>query len=80
MLLCIDGEPTNEQIHSIMMKLYANAAAVPTTLGGSAHDHIDVVMDMTLYSTLPTTVYVALTQPPRDTLPPRAMVVGRETM
>eukprot|EP00957_Ditylum_brightwellii_P141656 10791789-Ditylum_brightwellii.AAC.1 len=40
-----NGEPNNEYIHDVMMALYANAAVVPTTLGGGAHGHIGLVME-----------------------------------
>eukprot|EP00957_Ditylum_brightwellii_P109089 8321951-Ditylum_brightwellii.AAC.1 len=40
LLSCIDREPNNEQIHTLMMELHANAAAIPTTLGGGVHCHI----------------------------------------
>eukprot|EP00957_Ditylum_brightwellii_P068158 5173898-Ditylum_brightwellii.AAC.1 len=62
------------------MELYANAIAVPTMLRSGAHGHISLVMDKTLYTTLPTTVYAAPAQPIRATLSPRATVVDQETM
>eukprot|EP00957_Ditylum_brightwellii_P002902 221832-Ditylum_brightwellii.AAC.1 len=40
-----NGEPNYEYIHDVMMALYVNAAAVPTTLGGGAHGHIGLVME-----------------------------------
>eukprot|EP00957_Ditylum_brightwellii_P001351 105646-Ditylum_brightwellii.AAC.1 len=62
------------------MELYANAAAVPTTLRGDVHGHIGLVIDTTFYSMLSTTTFAASTQPTRATLPPRATIVDRETM
>eukprot|EP00957_Ditylum_brightwellii_P001762 135182-Ditylum_brightwellii.AAC.1 len=40
-----NGEPNYDYIHEVMMALYANAAAVPTALGGGAHGHIGLVME-----------------------------------
>eukprot|EP00957_Ditylum_brightwellii_P130308 9939925-Ditylum_brightwellii.AAC.1 len=51
-LLRCNGEPNYEYIHDVMMALYANTAAVPTTLGGGAHGHIGLVIEAGLYGTL----------------------------
>eukprot|EP00957_Ditylum_brightwellii_P211023 15365673-Ditylum_brightwellii.AAC.4 len=76
----VDVEPTYEHIHAIMMEIYANAAAVPTILGGGAHGHIGLVMDTALYTTLSTTLYVTPAQQARAALSCRATVVDQETM
>eukprot|EP00957_Ditylum_brightwellii_P089876 6844620-Ditylum_brightwellii.AAC.1 len=61
-----NGEPNYEYIHDVVMALYANAAAVPTTLGGGAHDHIGLVMEADLYGTLSCgTAYTAPPEPIR---------------
>eukprot|EP00957_Ditylum_brightwellii_P113742 8672171-Ditylum_brightwellii.AAC.1 len=52
------------------MALYANAAAVPTTLGGGAHGHIGLVMKAGLYGTLSGgTAYNAPPEPTGEQLP-----------
>eukprot|EP00957_Ditylum_brightwellii_P060131 4566533-Ditylum_brightwellii.AAC.1 len=79
MLPCVDGGPTYESIHELMMAMYTNAASVPTILGGGAHSHIGLVMDATLYATLSTTAYITATAPVRTVLPPRAQLVDRDT-
>lgn len=48
----IQGEPTYASINDLMQIMYANAAAVPTTLGGGTHGHIGLVMKNSLYETL----------------------------
>eukprot|EP00957_Ditylum_brightwellii_P185357 14114064-Ditylum_brightwellii.AAC.1 len=78
-LLCIDGEPTYESIYELMMAMYTNAAAVPTTLGGGVHVHMGLVMDPTLYATLSTTVYAVPTAPVQMVLPSRTQLVDRDT-
>eukprot|EP00957_Ditylum_brightwellii_P180153 13723104-Ditylum_brightwellii.AAC.1 len=40
-----DGEPNYEAIHEMMMAMYTNTGAIPTTLGGGAHGHIGLIMD-----------------------------------
>ena len=48
----IQGEPTYASINDLMQIMYANAASVPTTLGGGSHGHIGLVMKASLYATL----------------------------
>eukprot|EP00957_Ditylum_brightwellii_P181691 13841388-Ditylum_brightwellii.AAC.1 len=61
------------------MALYANAAAVPTMLGGSAHDHIGLVMEAGLYRTLSGGIAcTAPLEPVRGPLPARASLADRE--
>eukprot|EP00957_Ditylum_brightwellii_P140432 10699708-Ditylum_brightwellii.AAC.1 len=61
------------------MALYANAAAVPTTLGGGAHGHIGLVMEAGLYGMLSGgTAYTAPPEPIRVQLPARATLANRE--
>eukprot|EP00957_Ditylum_brightwellii_P116224 8865416-Ditylum_brightwellii.AAC.1 len=43
-----NGEPNYDYIHEVMMVLFANAAAVPTMLGGGAHGHIGLVIELYL--------------------------------
>eukprot|EP00957_Ditylum_brightwellii_P158182 12040210-Ditylum_brightwellii.AAC.1 len=61
------------------MALYANAAAVPTMLGGDAHGHIGLVMEAGLYGKLlGGTAYTAPLEPVQRPLPARALLVNRE--
>eukprot|EP00957_Ditylum_brightwellii_P197754 15065597-Ditylum_brightwellii.AAC.1 len=61
------------------MALYANAAVVPTTLGGGAHGHIGMVMEAGLYGTLSGgTAYNAPPKPIRGQLPARTTLADRE--
>eukprot|EP00957_Ditylum_brightwellii_P091832 6991998-Ditylum_brightwellii.AAC.1 len=65
-------EPNYEYIHDVMMVLYANAAVVPTTLGGGAHGHIGLVMKVGLYGTLSGgTAYTAPLEPVQGPLSAR---------
>ena len=59
----IDGEPTYESINQWMQLLYANAATLPTTLGGGRHGHIGMIMQPALYATLSTVAYNTPTDP-----------------
>eukprot|EP00957_Ditylum_brightwellii_P159217 12118309-Ditylum_brightwellii.AAC.1 len=51
-----------------MQQLYENAATIPSSLGGGAHGHIGLVMELTLYSGLSATAYNAPSAPTRATL------------
>ena len=53
----LDGEPTYENINSLMQMLYANAATLTSTMGGGKHGHIGLIMKPALYRTLSTTPY-----------------------
>eukprot|EP00957_Ditylum_brightwellii_P036641 2775722-Ditylum_brightwellii.AAC.1 len=55
--------------------LYANAAKVPTTLGGVNKGNIGLIMKAPLYATISTTAYVALTEP---TMPTNVNGTGAE--
>ena len=59
----IDGEPTYESINQWMQLLYANAATLPTTLGGGRYGHIVMIMQPALYATLSTVAYNTPTDP-----------------
>lgn len=54
----IEGEPNYESISDMVQILYANAASLPTTLGGGQHGHIGLVMNDILYATLSITPYI----------------------
>ena len=53
----IIGEPTYESINILVQSLYANAASIPSDLGGSAHGHLGLIMSPTLYAMLTTTPF-----------------------
>eukprot|EP00957_Ditylum_brightwellii_P098728 7520417-Ditylum_brightwellii.AAC.1 len=55
--------------------LYANAAKVPTTLGGGSKGHIRLIMKASLYATISTTAYVA---PTESTMPTNVNGTGAE--
>eukprot|EP00957_Ditylum_brightwellii_P182139 13877394-Ditylum_brightwellii.AAC.1 len=55
--------------------LYANAAKVLTTLGGGNKGYIGLVMKASLYTTISTTAYVALTEP---NMPTNVNITGAE--
>eukprot|EP00957_Ditylum_brightwellii_P056586 4289542-Ditylum_brightwellii.AAC.1 len=67
MLPIIDGQPTYADINKMSKMLYANAAKVPTTLGGGNKGHIGHIMKASLYATITTTAYIALTDPTMPT-------------
>ena len=59
----IVGTPTYEDIKKIKDELKANAASVPSDLGGGAHGHLGLVLDATEYVAVTTTPYFRLTHP-----------------
>eukprot|EP00957_Ditylum_brightwellii_P184045 14019224-Ditylum_brightwellii.AAC.1 len=73
MLQQVEGEPDYAAINAIMQQLYKNAATIPSSLGGGAHGHIDLVMELMLYSSLSATAYNALSAPTRTMLPGNAL-------
>eukprot|EP00957_Ditylum_brightwellii_P189413 14417215-Ditylum_brightwellii.AAC.1 len=54
---------------------YANAAKVATMLGGGNKGHIGLVMKVSLYATISTTLYAAPTEP---TMPTNVSGTGAE--
>ena len=59
----IQGEPTYATINDVMQIMYANAAAVPTSLGGGKHGHIGLVMKDSLYATISPDAFI-VPEPP----------------
>eukprot|EP00957_Ditylum_brightwellii_P150641 11469587-Ditylum_brightwellii.AAC.1 len=55
----IDGKPAYKTISKIKKEVYANAAAVPTTLGDGHHGHVGLVAPSTVYSALSSKKYTA---------------------
>ena len=43
--------------------MYANAAAIPTKLGGEQNGHIGIIMDAAVYSSISTAAYARPTEP-----------------
>jgi hypothetical protein len=56
--------PTREAVRLLRRELYANAQAIPTTLGGGQYGHLGLVMDDIEYSGLSPTPYVLPNLPP----------------
>jgi hypothetical protein len=73
------GEPDDETINNMFQKLYGNAASLPTTIGGGAHDHISLLMTAALYATLLAIPYNAPQDPcPTPNHPNNATAAPRE--
>ena len=66
----IQSEPSYDNINELIQLLYANAASVATSYGGSNHGHIGLIMPPTTYATLSDTPYPTPTDP--GALPPRS--------
>eukprot|EP00957_Ditylum_brightwellii_P070247 5337021-Ditylum_brightwellii.AAC.1 len=78
-LLQCNGKPNYDYIHEVMMALYGNAVAVPTTLGGGAHGHIGLVIEAGLYGTFSGgTAYNAPQESIRGQLPAHTTLANRE--
>ena len=54
----IHGEPTFQHLKDLKDQLRANAASVPSTLGGGLYGHLGLVLDHTEYSSVSGTPYV----------------------
>lgn len=54
----IFGTPAFHQIEDLKRKIVANAASVPTTLGGGAHGHMGLTMTDAEYANISATPYV----------------------
>ena len=57
-LIPIRGEPNYKSITAMKSDLFANAAVIPTTLGGGQHGHIGLVMKNQLNHTLSSTAFI----------------------
>ena len=62
-ILKILGEPNYKAINELIEVLYANAASIPTTLGGGRNGHIGLLMDVAVYDNAATTSYARPTDP-----------------
>jgi hypothetical protein len=76
----IQGEPDYATISNMVQFMYGNAASLPTTLGGSQHGHVGLIMTPILYNTLSNTPYTAPANPgPSPTHAHNASATTRET-
>lgn len=65
-----NNEPDYISLSKVFSKIYANAAEVPSTLGGGNHGHLGAVMTATLYATLSPTPWADPADPgPNPTYP-----------
>ena len=58
----IIGDPTYKAINDLREALYANAATIPTMLGGARNGHIGLLMDTSVYANIATTDYTIPTE------------------
>ena len=65
----IHGEPTFQHLKDLKDQLRANAASVPSTLGGGLYGHLGLVLDPTEYTSVSGTPYVHPPAPPALTMP-----------
>ena len=59
----IVGEPTYATLKTLKDQLKANAASVPTTLGGSNHGYLSLILSPAAYATISPTAFVEPTYP-----------------
>ena len=52
----VHGQPTYETLQTLATEIKANAASVPSTLGGGQYGHLGLVLSADRYATLATTV------------------------
>jgi hypothetical protein len=61
----VHGQPTYESLQTISTELKANAASVPSTLGGGLYGHLGLVLSLERYATLANSVpWVTPVNPP----------------
>ena len=58
----IIGEPNYKAINKVREVLYANVAAILTTLGGGYNGHIGLIMDVSVYANVSTPSYTRRTE------------------
>jgi hypothetical protein len=56
MLQRIHGQPIYETLQTLATKIKANAASVPSTLGGGQYDHLGLILSVNQYATLANTI------------------------
>ena len=65
----ITGNPTFADLQTLKKQVKANAASVPTTLGGGNNGHLGLVSDATTYARVSSTPYLRPVLPPALTAP-----------
>lgn len=68
----IQGQPSYNDIRILRDAIYANAAAVPSTLGGGNHGHLGMVMEDNVFATLSATAWQTPVLPVLPPLPAQA--------
>jgi hypothetical protein len=56
MLKRIHGQPTYETLQNLSTEIEANAALVPSTLGGGQYGHLGLILSVDCYATLANTI------------------------
>ena len=51
----ITGEPNYESLKTLKDELKANAASIPTTLGGGTHGYLGLILSPAAYATIAAT-------------------------
>ena len=59
----ITGEPNYKLLKNIKDQLKANAASIPTTLGGGNHSYLSLILSPTTYATITATPFQELNYP-----------------
>ena len=59
----INGEPNYDSITNMKSELFANAAVIPTSLGGAQLGHLGLIMQPALYQTLSDTAFIIPSDP-----------------
>ena len=54
----ITGEPNYESLKTLKDQLKANAASIPTTLGGGNHGYLGLILSPAAYATIAATQFV----------------------
>ena len=54
----ITGEPNYESLKNLKDELKANAASIPTTLGGGTHGYLGLILSPAAYATIATTQFI----------------------
>ena len=67
----IVGNPTFLDLQILKKQVKANAASVPSTLGGGNNGHLGLVSDATTYARVSDTAYIRPTLPPALEAPPQ---------
>ena len=66
----IHGPPLYETLTQLHNEVKANAASIPSTLGGGAHGHLGLVIPLAEYALLSNFPYIRPLHPPPFFIPP----------